>query len=108
MIRLALALCLIPSPALARDNGQYSGDMRDWYARQQNIIGQICCTDADGHEVQDWGRTSVGYWVIFDGHKYEVPDGAMVNGAHPFGKAVVWIYPVGTDTIRCFLPGMEG
>lgn|GEM_PF-3987349 len=96
--------------ACARDlDGRYANsDLRDWYARQKNVVGALCCSDADGHEVTEWGRGPAGYWVEFDGKRHDVPPDALVNGSHPQGKAVVWIYPVGTDVVRCFIPGMEG
>lgn len=100
----------MPAIAHGRDlEGRYqASDLHDWYSRQKNIVGQLCCSDADGHEVESWGHGPNGYWVEFDGKRHDVPASALVNGAHPQGKAVVWIYPIGTEVIRCFMPGFEG
>jgi hypothetical protein len=109
LIAGALLACLAET-AFARDlDGRYAGSaLSDWYKAQVNQVGALCCDDADGHEVVDWGRGPAGYWVEFDGKRHDVPANAIVNGAHPQGKAVVWIYPKGTDVVRCFMPGMEG
>lgn len=111
MVRAALAMLLLVGPALARDNGQYAQsrpDMREWFKAQRNQVGEVCCDDADGHPVADWGRDGGHYWVEYDGHRYDVPASAEVRGGNPYGTAIVWIYPKGTTTLRCFLPGMEG
>jgi hypothetical protein len=110
MFLVLLALVILAVQALSRDlDGTHAGSpLGDWYKRQANQMGQVCCDDADGHEVADWGRTKTGYWVEYDGTRHDVPDWALVSGAHPQGKAVVWIYPRDPATLRCFLPSSEG
>lgn len=107
---LAFAGAMTLAGAQARDlDGRYAAsDMHDWYMSQRNQVGQVCCDEADGRPADDWGHGPKGYWVAFDGKRHDVPAQALVNGAHPQGLAVVWVYPVGTEIVRCFLPGMEG
>jgi hypothetical protein len=111
VVCLAFVGCaLMASKARARDlDGRYAqAPLADWYKAQRSVSGQVCCDDADGHPVSDWGRGPNGYWAVYDGVRHDVPSSAMVNGSHPQGLAVVWIYPKGSDVVRCFLPGMEG
>lgn len=104
------AIALFDARAFGRDlDGRFAqSPLRDWYKAQRSISGAQCCDDADGHPVTEWGRGPGGYWVAFGGVRHDVPAEALVKGAHPQGLAVVWIYPIGSGVVRCFLPGFEG
>ena len=109
-MRSLLVLLLLTSSSLARDlDGQYAqAPLRDWFSQQRNVRGDVCCNDADGHPADDWGRQGRGYWAEWGGMHWDVPADALVSGVNRFGAAIVWVYPKGSETLRCFMPGTEG
>ena len=107
---LFFALLLMPWAANARDlDGRWAASpLHDWYSQQRNQMNEVCCAEAEWFAADDWGHEAKGYWVRVGEHRWSVPDEKMVRGMHPEGLAGVWLYPIGTDTLRCFVPGMEG
>jgi hypothetical protein len=117
-LSMVLAICAVLAfaavfgrPVHARDlDGRYANsELHDWYMRQRNQIGQVCCDEADWIPADAWGREADGrYWVEANGNRYVASRELMVNGIHPQGLAGVWVYPIGSETLRCLIPGMEG
>ena len=100
--------------ASARDLGQYAGvdaETRAWFSSLRNQKGEVCCDVADGHQIEDpsWRITGEGYAVKIDalGWRPISPD-SVVAGTNRMGYAIVWIWPVNSLTIRCFMPGTTG
>lgn len=114
MIRAALAILLLAClPAQARDLGQWDGAdkaTRDWFQAQVNQKGEACCDTADGRRVEDpdWRVEGSGYAVNLGTGFQPVDPALIVRGTNRMGYAIAWIYPVGTRTLRCFLPGPTG
>lgn len=85
---------------------------KDWFAKQQNQIGEVCCDVADGRAADDWRSSGADYIVTIDGEEFHVAAKKRVAGVNIMGVPLVWIYPanarVTTQSIRCFMPGFEG
>jgi hypothetical protein len=81
---------------LVRDpTGKWAGDpLKPWFDDLHNQAGQFCCSDADGHPVDDgdWDMKDNRYRVIVQVDWTVVPDDAIVSGPNKFGKAVVWLW----------------
>jgi hypothetical protein len=105
----ALAAILLCTPAVARDNGQFSNvpdAVRTWFRNVKSQHGVPCCDIADGHRTEFDMRKNQ-YWVPIEGTWTPVPPEAVLNDVgNPVGDAVVW-YSVygGRVMIRCFVPG---
>ncbi len=105
-----VAIPLVSLPALATDQGQYSGvpdNIRAWFKSVQSPKGVPCCDIADGHRTTWRGSKDGGYEVPIDGEWLAVPSEAIVyNAGNPVGEAVVWYTKYSGKTfIRCFVPG---
>lgn len=105
MKRSLLLLLLFSLPAFAHDP---NGDplVNDWLMKQRSVGGFWCCDGNDVVYPEEWGAGSGGYWFVINGAKISVPkliDGQ--NGQNPTHRAVVWLYPQGTENLRCFAPG---
>ena len=87
---------------------------KDWFIKQHNAKGFLCCSEADGHPT-DWDVKKIGdgishYWAVVENEWREVPDDAVVDVPNPVGRAVIWYSSTVTDSqgkkvIRCFIPG---
>lgn len=75
---------------------------KDWFIKQHNKNGFLCCSSADGHPV-DWEIRSNKYWVYWNDEWKEVPDEAVIEIPNPVGRAVLWVTQY--NLIRCFIPG---
>jgi hypothetical protein len=105
----AIAVCLLPAAALARDDGRYADStLKPWFDKLASGKG-LCCSIADGRTVNDPDVDTPNghYSVRVDGKWIAVPDDAVVAEPNKFGSAVVWPYidSAGVTEIRCFLPG---
>jgi hypothetical protein len=109
MLRIALFILILCTPALAHDNGQYKDvpeNIRNWFKSVKNAQGIPCCDIADGHRT-DYDIRGTNYWVPINGKWMMVPDEAVLKEyGNPVGDAVVW-YTTFNDSIyiRCFVPG---
>ena len=103
---------------LVRDpSGKWAGDpLQPWFDHLHNKAGQFCCSNADGHPVDDgdWDMKDNRYRVIVQGEWTVVPDNAIVLSPNKFGKAVVWLWDMEeldswgatvNSRILCFIPG---
>ena len=119
-----LGLCLMPSTAMGRDlDGRYANSpLKSWFDQLKSRNGP-CCSNADGHVVED------ADWEAKNGHyrvrvpKYpdskvmvwiDVPDNSVINEHNKAGRTMVWPAYFGPTTeddetyhiwIRCFMPG---
>ena len=108
-LRVALAALFVCTPAVARDNGQFSNvpdDVRAWFKSVKSPHGVPCCDIADGHRT-DYDMRDNQYWVPINGEWMPVPPEAVIrNAGNPIGDAVVWYSSYGSRVvIRCFVPG---
>lgn len=114
---LGVAVGILMSRALAKDNGRFANSpLKPWFDQLKSGKG-LCCSFADGLTVKDvdWDTAPVAtadgnelrYRVRIDGHWIIVPPNAVVTEPNKFGRAVVWPYvdAAGVTQIRCFMPG---
>lgn len=117
MYKYLLLLCLITTPALSFDNGQYKNvdpKIRDWFEKQRSPNGVPCCSVADGHSTT-WRKSETEgyeYEVPIEGDWVPVPNEVIIRNANnPTGEAIVWFVKQyqnqGTKNwyIRCFVLG---
>jgi hypothetical protein len=107
--RVAIAALLVCTPAMARDNGQFSNvppEIRAWFKSVKSHAGIPCCDISDGHRT-DYDMRENKYWVPINGQWMVVPPEAVVeDSGNPTGDAVVWYTEFnGNVYIRCFVPG---
>lgn len=114
MTRAALAILLLAClPAVARDQGQWSGvdpATRQWFRGLTNQQGQVCCDTSDGSRVEDpdWRVEGDGYAVLIAGKWQPVPPELVVRGTNRIGFAIAWTWPPTSPSLRCFMPGTAG
>jgi hypothetical protein len=113
MIRLALLLALwpllLPSLALARDDGRYANSPhKDWVKGLKDKNGNGCCDDSDGYPADvEWDTDHNHYRVRIDGLWYVVPPDAVLTEPNRLGYPMVWYWREnGVPQIRCFIPGL--
>lgn len=75
---------------------------KDWFIRQHNSSGFLCCSAADGHPV-DWDIRDGHYWAYWDEKWQKVPDDVVIKVPNPVGRAVLWVNQ--SKQFRCFIPG---
>lgn len=109
VIVLAL-LALLPSVALARDDGRYAqSPLKDWVRGLKDKNSVPCCDEADGEEVEGWSTDGGVYRVKIKGEWHDVPDSALLAIPNRLGFARAWVYfQDGKVRVRCFLPGAGG
>jgi hypothetical protein len=93
-----------------------------WECHKQPTSGISCCSEADGHVLDDhhWGTSKDGYWFVAEGQRHDVPMSKVLVGdtcgADPNeatrSEAKVWYRTVGGDSVvelivLCFAPGTE-
>lgn len=93
-----------------------------WIEAQRDSRGWLCCSIADGREVEARQSAGGGYEVRFlhpediigqpqpDAHTwYPVPPQAVISAPNPTHVSVAWWYTLGAPAqgspIRCFAPG---
>lgn len=110
---LCIAVLLIASPALARDDGRYAGSpLKEWFDGLRSGKGP-CCSDADGSALSDvdWDVRDGRYRVRLEGEWWNVPDAAVITEPNLAGRTMVWpVYyrsegVLRSIDIRCFIPG---
>jgi hypothetical protein len=109
---LALAVVLACAPALARDNGQWAQAdpaIKQWIENLKNKNNVLCCSNADGYDVQ-WETRGDKYRVFIYGTWWEVPPIAILDVPNRLGAPRVWYITLWHDgkptpSITCFLPG---
>jgi hypothetical protein len=87
--------------------------LHTWFERQHSMVGDWCCSVADGHILADseW-RVSGGRYEIWVNEVWHVVPGYAQRdprgGPNPTGHAIAWWTQVGPDlVIHCFEPGTE-
>ena len=125
---LAASLALFAAPAAAGPPPPDSAEAHDldryrsWFAQQHNAYGMMCCSVADGREVDV--RELHGHYAVRFLHPgsiagvrpnadtwYPVPDEAILHGPNPTGHAIAWWSPYpfmrGSNPdeghVRCFI-----
>ena len=76
---------------------------RGWFARQFNSRGEVCCTDADGHRIDQWDIRNGHYRAFFDGRWLDITDDIVLQGPNAVNSAVLWFNY--SNLPRCFIPG---
>jgi len=109
LLRLVFAAFIVGTPAVARDNGQFSNvspAVRTWFHGVKSPSGIPCCDIADGHRT-DYDMRKNRYWVPINGTWMPVPPQAVINNSgNPVGDAIVWYSTYANQVvIRCFVPG---
>lgn len=117
MLKILLALSLLPTITLARNDGRFvQADplIKKWIEGLKDKKGEGCCNTADGFPVSDteWKIKNDKYWVYILDDWYEVPEDAVLDTPNRLGIAMVWWYPTFADgkkipKIRCFMRGLE-
>jgi hypothetical protein len=98
---------VIPTSAHAHDpSHQYT----DWFQKQRNQSGYVCCDGSDAHYLgpDDWTSAKGNYRVRIKGMWFDVDDSQMLRpdgGPNPTGKAILWYHLNEFGfSIRCFTP----
>lgn len=85
----------------------------DWFKKQRNQGGYVCCDGSDAHYLgsDEWMRVKANYRVRIKGIWFDVEDSQMLRpdgGPNPTGNAIVWydLHEFGFN-IRCFTPQYE-
>lgn len=94
----------------------------EWIEQQRDSRGWLCCSIADGREVEARMSANGGYEVRFihpesiigqpqpeRGRWYPVPPQAVIGAPSPAHVSIAWWYTLGEaaqgSPIRCFAPG---
>jgi hypothetical protein len=111
-ITVAAGTSALPAPPPGTD---LDSPIHIWFERQQNVRGQSCCANSDGHMLDDKDVRIKGgtYEVLIEGTWYPVRLDAMRDsvrgGPNPTGHPIVWYTRTFTSTpglsISCFAPG---
>jgi len=101
---------LILTSAHAHDpSHQYT----DWFLKQRNQRGDVCCDGSDAHYLasDEWTRIKGNYRVRIRGVWFDIADGQTLRpgGApNPTGQAILWYQTTEFGfNIRCFTPQYE-
>jgi hypothetical protein len=117
-MRYLIALLLLTSTALARDNGQWSGqsaNIRQWFQSlmQPDNPYKSCCGEADAFEADTFDQED-GHWVavitdgkgvLANGTRFIIPDGKLkFDKGNPTGHGIVFVGDQGQ--VYCYVaPG---
>ena len=101
---------VVTSASLGHDpSHQYT----DWFKKQHNQAGFVCCDGSDAHYLgsDEWTRSKGNYRVRIRGVWFDIEDRQMLRpdgGPNPTGQAILWYQPVEFGvSIRCFTPQYE-
>jgi len=98
--------------AVPKDNSEQwqsiDPQTRQWFRGLKNSQGVPCCSEVDGHRIDEWRIDDFGkVLVTFGGREFEVPhDKVLFNTPNRIGVAILWISDSGH--IYCFLPSALG
>ena len=101
---------ILPSATCAHDpSHQYS----DWFQKQHNKDGYVCCAGSDAHYLgpDEWANAKGDYRVRIEDIWFDVTDNQMLRpdgSPNPTGNAILW-YDLNEFgfSIRCFTPQHE-
>jgi hypothetical protein len=85
----------------------------DWFKKQRNQGGYVCCDGSDAHYLgsDEWTRLKGNYRVRIRGIWFDVEDSQMLRpdgGSNPTGNAILWYNQTEFGfNIRCFTPQYE-
>lgn len=85
----------------------------DWFKKQHNQAGFVCCDGSDAHYLgsDEWTSIRGYYRVRINGVWFDIEDRQMLRpdgGPNPTGQAILWYQPVEFGvSIRCFTPQYE-
>jgi hypothetical protein len=103
------SLMLSPATRAHDPSHQYT----DWFQRQHNKEGHVCCAGSDAHYLgpDEWTNAKSYYRVRIKDIWFDVEDTQMLRtdgGPNPTGNAIVWydLTEFGFN-IRCFTPQYE-
>jgi hypothetical protein len=104
---LAIGGAGIVQQAQARWKSQYANaPYAEWYKRQRDGWGWLCCDRSDAHPVYDAYVKQRKWHVPIHGRDYEIEPHQLLNGPNPTGHAVIWYDDSGDYVwINCFAPG---
>lgn len=109
MVLAGFASSVFMYEVLAHDHGR--PDLDPWFKSLHSGKG-VCCDGSEAKSIDDpdWDNDHGHYRVRLEGEWIDVPDDAVVDQINRFGVALVWPGEIkdGKQTIRCFMPGIEG
>jgi hypothetical protein len=85
----------------------------DWFLKQRNKSGDVCCDGSDAHYLgpDEWTRTKGNYRVRIRGVWFDIEDSKMLRPdgePNPTGQAILWYQLTEFGfSIRCFTPQYE-
>jgi len=85
----------------------------EWFKKQHNQAGYVCCDGSDAHYLgpDEWTRVKANYRVRIRGVWFDVEDIQTLRpdgGPNPTGQAILWYQPAEFGVvIRCFTPQYE-
>ena len=85
----------------------------DWFKRQHNQAGFVCCDGADAHYLgsDEWTRVKGNYRVRIRDVWFDIEDSQTLRPdgePNPTGQAILWYQLTEFGfTIRCFTPQYE-
>lgn len=106
-----LALILVYGFKLHAHDADGDPAITAWMMKQEAVGGFRCCEGDDAIYPEEWGADGVAYWVVVNGKRLVASADRLIDGKHgpnPTGRAVVWIWPKGSDHVQCFAPGTLG
>jgi len=85
----------------------------DWFQKQHNKDGYVCCDSSDAHYLgsDEWTRGKGNFRVRIKGIWFDVEDSQMLRPdgePNPTGNAILWYHLTEFGfNIRCFTPQYE-
>ena len=85
----------------------------DWFKKQHNQAGFVCCDGSDAHYLgaDEWTRVKGNYRVRIRGVWFDIEDIQTLRpdgGSNPTGQAILWYQLTEFGySIRCFTPQYE-
>jgi len=108
-LSIASICTIVSSPVQARWKPEYANSpYREWYSKQTNGRGEICCDESDAAAVYDAYIKNGKWYVPIDGIHHAIEPYQLLDGPNPTGRAVVWYDGWGDIAeIYCFAPGPQ-
>ena len=116
-IRYAWLVAIVFMRGLMLTSGAHAHDpsnrYTDWFQKQHNRSGYVCCDGSDAHYLRpdEWTRVKGNYRVRIKGVWFDIEDGQMLRsdgGPNPTGQALLWYHQTEFGfSIRCFTPQYE-
>ena len=93
-------------------DGPSTPELQEWFRRQTNALGQVCCDGTEVARVDDYQWSGGRFVARVNGVDYRVAPEKVSPAANRAGVALAWFYPRtaerSEETLRCFMRGQEG